>query len=317
MAVRLNDIRARVRQRANQELTGAVGFIAHQELTGFVNASWFKLYNLFVRADGDYFTASTTLTVTSGYTVALPVDFYKLRGVDIPLGNDRFEQLFPYAWQQRGRREGLLGLLPLSGRPRVDYRMIGANLEFAPAANAIGDYRVRYIPRYVKMTPATATIGGVIYEHIKEDQDGTAVTVAHVAGGAGDTAVVTVTGTAISVVIDAAATTKKTVADAVNASSEAKALLYAAPVAPRTGLATTAGATALAAQVNLNANVPDGFEEYIVLDAVIACLGKEESESAHIVTERQIYEAMVADMASDRDAGMPDVVAEVDSGSGW
>jgi len=57
----------------------------------------------------------------------------------------------------------------------------------------------------------------------------------------------------------------------------------------------------------------NGFDEFIVLDAAIAILGKEESDTARLERERAKIEGDLRMMAEDRDAAFPGQVQDTQS----
>jgi hypothetical protein len=94
-------------------------------------------------------------------------------------------------------------------------------------------------------------------------------------------------------------------------SAEAAALVTATAVAPSTGTVTApAGPTALAGQVDMSSEIPAGFEEYVVVDAGIKCLTKEESDAGPLKAEKKLLVERIQSMARSRDAGEPSQVAE-------
>ena len=194
--------------------------------------------------------------------------------------------------------------------------MIGSVLDFRPIAQAIASYRMRYVPRYTAMVADTLTLGGVYFECIKAGTATGAVTIAYANTGTAGSETVAVVGNAITVGIQTAVSTPAQVATAVNNSSEARLIVFAQ--AQGTAAVTTTGSTPLAGQIDLLASVPDGFEEYIVIDAGIKMLAKEESETAPLVAEKAAMRARVMDMAGDRDAAEPEVISTSSEYSeGW
>lgn len=53
-----------------------------------------------------------------------------------------------------------------------------------------------------------------------------------------------------------------------------------------------------------------GFEEWVICDAAIGLVGKEESDAGELVTRKAEAEAMITALATDRDAGWPERVAD-------
>lgn len=146
--IALSTFKTRVRRRADMIYSQ---YISDAELVEYINGSLQELYDLFVEANLDYFTATTTFTVASGSSSQpLPTNaVYKLRGLDINIAGS-WIPVPAYEQMERGRL--------LDGRnnrlcPTVSYRVFGETIEFLPTDQAPGDYRLRYVP---VMTPLVA-----------------------------------------------------------------------------------------------------------------------------------------------------------------
>jgi hypothetical protein len=317
MAVRLNDLRARIRQRANEEASGAVSAVGWAELTTLANASYRELYDLLVAVSEDYFTTSASVAITSGNTVALTslASFYKMRGVEkLRDSNGRYATCTPYQFENRNDFQPGFDMNPW-GVPIPRYRIVGGSVRFEPEAYAAGTYRFWYVPQVAVMAPDANTIGGVYYECVKEGTATGAVTVAYTGGGTAGSEVVTVTGNAISVQIESGVSTPTQVANAVNDSATARLVVYAE--ARATAAVTTVGATALAGQVDMSTTIIEGMEEYIVVDAAIKVLQKLDKDPAALMASLAAIKQRIMNMAKDRDAGPPDVVADVRGHGLW
>lgn len=70
--------------------------------------------------------------------------------------------------------------------------------------------------------------------------------------------------------------------------------------------------TALTADADIMSNVLD-FIEYVICDAAIKCLVKEESDPSAVMAMKQTQIARINTMAADRDAGMPQRISDVSS----
>lgn len=60
-----------------------------------------------------------------------------------------------------------------------------------------------------------------------------------------------------------------------------------------------------------------GWDEYVVLDAAIRALTKEESDSSILMAERARIEEKIRAAATNRDHGLPETVTDVDSINDW
>jgi hypothetical protein len=109
------------------------GFISSAEAIRSVAFSYKALYDLLVKANEDYYLSSTTLTVSSGNSVSLPTDFYKLRGVDFYDGG-RYHALDKFDWNERLHMED---------------------------DDLTGTYRLWYIPVASTITSTSTDISGI------------------------------------------------------------------------------------------------------------------------------------------------------------
>ncbi len=57
---------------------------------------------------------------------------------------------------------------------------------------------------------------------------------------------------------------------------------------------------------------PNGWEEYVVVDAAIKCLAKEESDTRDLMASKQMIRGNIDEAAENRDAGEPDSAVDVD-----
>lgn len=212
MSTRLQ-LRERARQRADMERSQ---YISDSELNTYLQQSWFELYDILVSRFEDYYSTTVTSTVASGSSeITLPADFYKLRGVDYQLDANNYTTLRHFNFLERNKRARNFDRL-IAGRRNIVYRLMANKLLLLPENDAVGTYRVWYIPRCPTFS-----------------DDSSAVT-----------------------------------------------------------------------------NVLD-FDEYIVVDAAIKMLSKEESDIAPLLTEKAALKARIESMASNRDAGEPATVQDV------
>lgn len=151
MALRsLSWLKTRVRQMSDMENSA---FIGDLELASIINDSVKKLYDILVASNEDYNTLITTISITSGNTTALPVSCYKVRGVDARVSGEwtsikrfQFQERSNYKWQR-------------TYRP-VTYRLVSNDLHILPEDEAIGDYRIWYVPEQVDLVDDLDTIDG-------------------------------------------------------------------------------------------------------------------------------------------------------------
>lgn len=144
MAIALSDLRTRILERADMLNSQ---FISTAELNAIINGEGAELHDLVVSRFEDQFTTSLNFSITSGNSYPLTSTFYKLRGVDFDDGNGQFNAIRKYDWAARNRR--------VAGgfwRSRtLSYRLVGSNLLITPDDQALGNYRLWYIPPYVDL----------------------------------------------------------------------------------------------------------------------------------------------------------------------
>ncbi len=137
-------------------------FISDSELNSFINASYAELYDILVSRFEDYYTTTSTHTVTAGNTsFAVPADFYKLRGVDRQIGSSNdFYALLKFNFSERNWRNRRLNRT-LFGQSNVNYRLVGNNVELVPNDHAAGTYKLWYVPAYTTLSSDSDTLDGV------------------------------------------------------------------------------------------------------------------------------------------------------------
>jgi len=142
MATTLTQFRTRVRERANME---GSQFVTDVELTGYINSSASELYDLLVSRFADYYLSDTAVTVTTGSSIPLPVNFYKLRGLDLDLGGGDYQTLRQFNFSERNKATDDLRLLR-RGVSQLRYRVQGNTISLTPADQATNSYRVWFVP---------------------------------------------------------------------------------------------------------------------------------------------------------------------------
>jgi hypothetical protein len=155
----LASLRTTIRQRCDQENSS---FVSDTELNGYINASYAELYDILVSRFEDYYTTTSTETVTAGNSsFSVPADFYKLRGVDRQIGSSSdFYALLKFNFSERNWRNRRLNR-SLFGQSNINYRLVGNNVELVPEDHAPGTYKLWYIPAFTTLTSDTDTVDGV------------------------------------------------------------------------------------------------------------------------------------------------------------
>lgn len=140
----LAQLRTRVRERADMVNSQ---FVTDTELNGYINYSYKALYDLLVEAAEDYNLSSTTSTITTGNTIALPSDFYKLRGIDDLSDTNYPKTVRKFNWNERN--DYISQNIPPSNvwdYSDVVYRVAGSNIIIMPEGNAAKTYKIWYVP---------------------------------------------------------------------------------------------------------------------------------------------------------------------------
>lgn len=155
-------IRTTVRQRCDMVNSQ---FITDAEFNGYINASYYELYDLLVQKYGDnYFVASPFAITTDGVATqyALPADFYKLLGVDLKLTASpaSFVTLQPFNFKERNRF-GAPNVQTVYGTTNLRYRLNGNSLWLQPLPSGGQSLQVWYVPRLVALVADADTVDGV------------------------------------------------------------------------------------------------------------------------------------------------------------
>ena len=148
----LLQLRDESRQRADMEDTN---FVSDAELTGYINASGAELYDILVTTYSDYYLTSTTSAITTGNSITVPTDFYKLRGVDF--------QLTSTDWITLTKNRDILR--STRGEPTRQYRLQGSTIVIEPSAQAAGTYKIWYVPVFTALVDNTDTLDSVNFWH--------------------------------------------------------------------------------------------------------------------------------------------------------
>lgn len=125
--ITLDDLIDRSRELADQVNSA---FVSAAELTFRINQRIAQLYDMLCAADADRYVTATDLTTTSSSTpedwfVALPEDFYVLRGLDLRRGRGRYP-LESYSIQERDLG-GDASTWPTTPYSSIRYRVAGGS----------------------------------------------------------------------------------------------------------------------------------------------------------------------------------------------
>lgn len=312
--ISLASLRTSVRQRADMENSE---FVTDTELNAYINNSYKELYDIVTSKFEDYYSKQQSFTLSGSNVQALPSDFYKLRGIDMLLGGiDNFLVLKRWVFGERGKAVRQTSLA-YNGMLQPEYKIMGGNIYMLPESFTYGDYRHWYIPLCVDMNDGTAssiTFQDMTFTAVDIRTLGDDITIEFQPGGTAGSEVVNVIGRAIVVVLQDNISTALQVASAVNNSAAASALV----TATYSNALTTqvfAGPYNLAGGVlPVDGDDFNGWSEYVVIDAAIKCLIKEESDVTVLLAEKAAIKKRIEDMAANRDSGEPECVTDVNRG---
>ncbi len=290
----------------------------------FISQSYKRLYDLLISAYGNDYYVSTpltfqtdgvsqlyplpdgTTTFTNPITAATvtPPAFYKLLGIDLALVSNQSQSyvtIRPFNFADRNRY-AVPNFQSFYGVTNLRYRIQGDKLWFTPIPAAGQTIQIWQVPRPVN----------VQQEVICSLAASTTVTCSDTSN--------LITGMLIQIPTSVAAFPVGTTI---------------ATITPNTSFTTSNAATITSANILARAwsdstqiDGISGWEEYIVLDATLKAMGKEESDISLIAQQKLAMKQRLIDMAANRDVGNPATVADVQwsdfgfptgsgNGSGW
>jgi hypothetical protein len=307
----LPELRLATRQRADMVNSQ---FVTDQEFNSYINASYFELYDLLVQKYGnDYYMKEYSFQLQTNVTrYDLPDDFFKLLGVDLRIsdGPDGYVSLRPFTLAERNRYS-TANVQTWIGVTNLRYRISANKLWFTPSPNMGQTIRIWYVPRLKALfDPVTITVAA---QPVSGD-------------------LLTVGASTIDLFAQVGATlaeTAENISDAINAlggdvaaewlnSVVTLASAVDTPIGIAVENATTPGADVRvqlsAASITGESTTADGVSgwlEYVVTDAAIKALQKEESDTTTLQFQKAALIKRIESAAENRDAGSPATIADV------
>ena len=307
----LPELRLATRQRADMVNSQ---FVTDQEFNSYINASYFELYDLLVQKYGnDYYMKEYSFQLQTNVTrYDLPDDFFKLLGVDLRIsdGPDGYVSLRPFTLAERNRYS-TANVQTWIGVTNLRYRISANKLWFTPSPNMGQTIRIWYVPRLKALfDPVTITVAA---QPVSGD-------------------LLTVGASTINLFNEVGATLEQTtenISDAINALGGDVAaewlnnvVTLASAVDTPIGIAvenaTTPGADVRvqlsASSITGESTTADGVSgwlEYVVTDAAIKALQKEESDTTVLQYQKAALIKRIEAAAENRDAGSPATIADV------
>lgn len=310
----LASLRIQAQERADQ-LNST--FLAVSEWNRNIMGSYKELYDLLIAAYGtDYYvntpvTFATdgtsqlyalpdgTTTFTNGITGATltPPAFYKLLGIDLqisPGSVGSYVTIRPFNFADRNRY-AVPNFQSFYGVTNLRYRLNGNNLWLTPIPSANQTIQIWYIPRpsdiqaevICGLTSGSTTVTCTDTSNLLTGMYVQAPGSLSLLNGLPSTTTISSITTNTSFVVSAAPTV------------------------------TQANALVRAWKDSTTVDGVSGWEEYIILDAALKAMGKEESDPSLMAQQKLMMKQRLIDMAANRDAGNPATVADVQSSDFW
>jgi len=158
----LGQVRLEAQQRADR--VGS-NFVTIPEWNRYIVQSYFELYDLLVTLFEDYFVKAPLIITTDGVKnqFTLPLDFFKLMGVDLGLdaNSQAWVTLGKFNFHARNRYVFPQITTSYLGRYNLNYRLVGNTLMFIPTPGAGQFIRIWYIPRLTEPLLDTDMLDGV------------------------------------------------------------------------------------------------------------------------------------------------------------
>lgn len=297
--VTLGSIRLQSQQRANMENST---FVTTTEWNQYISNSYKELYDLLITAYGnEYYVASPYAFTTSNSTNLYPlpngtstvdavtslvaVPFYKMIGLDLRVTSSPSSWISVRKFEFTERNKyWLANQYSYYGITNLRYRIVGSNLWLNPVPVSNQTMQLWYIPEPTNLQ--VTIVAGTT-------NSSTTVTVA-------DTTQLSVGMTVYGTNIPTGATISS--------------------ITLNTSMVISVAATATASNQLLIAWIDtttfdgiSGWEEYVVIDAAIKALIKEESDIQGLVLQKEAMLQRINEVAESRDAGIPSRVTDTQS----
>lgn len=143
---------------ADMPLTGAP-FVTESELTNYINQGGASLHDVITASNEDYYVTALTFTLSTVNTYALPLNFYKLRGVDYDAGS-AWTTVPQFNFAHRNRYSDT------RGRYSRAYRVMQGALYVLPADDFAGSYRMWYLLKYSQLVSDTDQLDDLWSEYV-------------------------------------------------------------------------------------------------------------------------------------------------------
>lgn len=285
--VTLGAIRTLAQQESDQLNSN---FVTTTEWNSYINNSYKELYDLLVSAYGNEYYVATPYQFTTDGTnksFSLPTDFYKSLGVDLQIGNSQnsFVSLKPYNFPERNKY-AVPNIQAFYGYTNLKYKFVGSNIMF-------------------NMIP----VGGQLIQiwYVPEPNNLQRSFIASTSNGSPTLTLGDTSGISVSALVSQAS----------NSGSPIPAGTTISSIVTNTSITLNQNAIASGNSQTLfswfESNTLDGisgWEEYIVIDAAMKAMAKEESDIQALLVRKQAMMKRLDDMTEARDAGEPMTVSD-------
>lgn len=292
--VTLGALRIQAQQRSDLENNPNV---STPEWNQYLSQSYKELYDMLVSAYGNeyYVKAPYSFSLTSSQFYDLPSDHYKLLGVDLLYSSSpsgyvtipRFEFIERNKYAYPNTAGTWLGYSNLR------YRLMGSQLELIPVPAAGQVVRIWYIP---EPTSINYMMSGAMVV------------------GLPTVTVPDATGLVVGMTVSSAT---RNIAEGTTILSILGNMLTLSASAASTNPTATLSFWIDSTQID----GISGWEEYVIIDAAIKALIKQEQEISELVNQKNAMKMRIESMAEGRDAGqahhVSDVLSIQSGGCGW
>ena len=156
----LSQVRDRVRRDTDYVNSAAV---TDADLNSWINDGLGEFHDLLVSSYNDYFVNDPVeVTVSSGNKIDVYseiTDFYKLKGIDYKNSSTDFTALEKFNFNRRNRDSSGVNLMFKRGSRR-SYRLMAGKIHILPESDAVGTYRIWYVPSYTPLVDDNDTFRG-------------------------------------------------------------------------------------------------------------------------------------------------------------
>lgn len=287
--VSLPELRQRVLQHADA-LNST--FFSTAELNEYINGSITELYDLLVASRYYYNTFNITTSANTS-TYALPFDFYKPVQVDLQIDSTHWATVGEFVNEERN----IYNYVPMTwtknlfmGGSNALYRINGTNIEFIPTPSTGGDtIRLGYIPACPFLCDTLPSTGWA---------NGTAKSF----------------GDLITVSISSVTYVEKCV---IAGTTGSMAPLWVASNGTLNDNGVVWSFMGPLTQYASYFDSVNGWDEFVVVDAAIKALQRQELDTSTLMAQRAILKERVEEMAHPRDANRPSRIQDVNRTTGW